>query len=143
MRMKSARIKEWLRVEKSRQIDHAANLATSPDEAIAANAAKILRYRDDNRRARANSMIIVCFGMILCLYFYSLITDFDWYWLFFTGFVTCALAFIAWRTNAGMKSAKDPRYDWAEEYAYDAMRWRDQRRAESKLHEPMKDFKKD
>lgn len=136
-------IKEWIQIERQRQIDLAANLATSPDEALAAEAAKILKYRNKEYRDKTGAMCTVTFGMICVLYLWTLITQFDWVWAIATVFVFILTAFMLWRVISGMKSADDPRYDWATEYSYDAMRWKDQRRAENKLHQPMKDFKKD
>lgn len=142
MLSKSARLKEWLEVEKSRIIDNRARLATSPDEAIAHDASRILSFRDDHVRAKLNCTYIVLFGFVDCLYLYPLITDFDWGWLAITGIVIAVLCVYLWGINAAMKSAKDPRYDWAEEYAAEALAWRQQRAEERKHHQPMKDFKK-
>ena len=142
MLSKSARLKEWWEVEKSRIIDNRASLATSPDESIAHDSSKILRYRNDHDRAKANCTWIVLVGLVDCLYLYSLITDFDWWWLALTGIVTAFLCLQVWITNAAMKSAKDPCYDWAEEYDAEALAWRQQRADERKHHQPMKEYKK-
>ena len=138
----SARRKEWREVEKSRIIDNRASLATSPDEAIAHDASRILRFRNDHYRAKVNCTWIVLIGLVECLYLYSLITTFDWAWVVTTGIITVFLCFQVWITNAAMKSAKDPRYDWAEEYAAEVLAWRQQRTEERKHHQPMKDYKK-
>lgn len=142
MLSKSARLKEWWEVEKSRIIDNRASLATSPDESIAHDASKILKYRNDHERAKLNCFMIVLTGFVECLYLYSMITDFDWSWFVATVFITALLCFQMWITNLGMKSAKDPRYDWAEEYAAEALAWRQQRADERKHHQPMKEYKK-
>ena len=128
-----------LELIKDRAVDMTANLSTSEDEALAYCAAKILRYRSPQIKKTLLCIYALCLlypivGLLTFLK-HGLVPDL----LIFA--VMCAFVTIfAWMVTQAVKSAQDPRYDWAEEYRDMAEAWRAQRRVEREKHLRMGDF---
>ena len=131
---------DWWKVTKLRAQQHAGNLATSPDEAVAVEARRILRKRDgeETRIMPIYSMLFCCLAL---LYWYSgildVLNDEGYTLLAMSPLVTLVCAYMVWRKHAGIREADDSMYDWAEEYRQSAADWRLQRNQEAKNHQPM------
>ena len=132
-------MKDKLSLIKDRAVDLTANLATSEDEALAYCAAKILRYRSPGIKKTLLCIYAVCLlypivGLLAFLK-HGLVSD-----LLLAGAMSAILVIFAWMETQAIKSAQDPRYDWAEEYRDMAEAWRAQRRVERERHQRMGDF---
>lgn len=131
---------DWWKATKIRARQHAGNLATSRDEAIAVEASKILRKRDgeETRTMPMFSILSCCLALIYwCAGILDVLNDDGYTLLVMSPLVTLLCAYIVWRKHAGIKEADDTMYDWAEEYRQSAADWRFQRNQESKNHQPM------
>lgn len=131
---------DWWKVTKIRARQHACNLATSPDEAIAVEASRILRKRDgkETRTIPIHDMLF-CFLALMywCAGILDVLNDNGYILLMMTPLITLLSAYMIWSKHAGIKEANDTMYDWAEEYRQSAADWRFQRNQESKNHQPM------
>lgn len=131
---------DWWKVTKIRAQQHAGNLATSPDEAIAVEASRILRKRD-GKETRMMPIHDALFCFLALMYWYGGILDVlnneGYTLLVMSPFVTLLCAFMVWRKHAGIREADDTMYDWAEEYRRSAADWKLQRNQEAKNHQPM------
>ena len=131
---------DWWKVTKIRAQQIAGNLATSPDEAIAVEARRILRKRD-GEETRIMPIYSMLFCFLALFYWYGgildVLNDEGYTILVMSPFVTLLCACMIWRKHAGIREADDPIYDWAEEYRQSAADWKLQRNLESKNHQPM------
>lgn len=132
-------MKDKLSLIKDRAVDLTANLSTSEDEALAYCAAKILRYRSPGIKKTLLCIYALCIFYpivgLLAFLKHGIVQD-----LLFLIIMSAILAIFAWMETQAIKSAQDPRYDWAEDYRDMAEAWRAQRRIERERHLRMGDF---